>query len=91
MEAFCRVSIPLFFSLVISRSFSSSCLDVIWFVIWFVAVAFSAFLWHGLCGLFGGGSLRVSYLLFAVREQIRLSFYEKLFFGLAGFVGIAGE
>ena len=28
-------------------------------MIWFVTVAFSAFLWHGLCGLFGGGSALV--------------------------------
>ena len=46
---------PLSFSFVILRSFSSSCLVVTCFV----TVAFSVFLWYGLYSFFGGRSLRV--------------------------------
>ena len=60
---FFRFDIPLSFSFFILTLFSSSCLVVAWFV----TVPFSAFLWHGLCSLFGGGSLPGSYLLFPAR------------------------
>ena len=83
-----RFDITKSFSFVILRSSSSPYLVVTWFV----TVAFSAFLWLGLCNLLSGGSLRISYLLFAVRKQISLSFlfYEKFFFSHAEFVSITG-